>query len=128
MVCSNILTDLSDCLADVCPFTCSTQVEAEALRNREDFRSLDTSLQGFILAYSAGETKLENLISGLGQQLSTEISKIQVEANRARLLQSLKFSGMNERRNAITSHHEETYQWVFGAGTPPSPSAEIVER
>ena len=47
------------------------------------------------------------------QQVSTEFSRARDEAARARLLAGLKYAGLNERRNMISTHHEDTYKWAF---------------
>lgn len=42
------------------------------------------------------------------------------QARRERLLQSLKFPGLNERRNQVPDAHKSTFQWIFVGDDGPS--------
>lgn len=43
------------------------------------------------------------------------------EGQRTRLLRSLKFAGMNERRNQLDDAHDETFHWIFAEAQPSEP-------
>ena len=94
----------------------STLADANALRQRQDFHTLDSTFQGFVIAYSNGQTRVSDLVTGVKQQVSTEFTKFWDESIRTRLLRSLKYDGMNERRNTIAHCYSGTYQWVFQDG------------
>ncbi|KAK3317446.1 hypothetical protein B0T19DRAFT_292204 [Cercophora scortea] len=99
-----------------------TLADASAVRNRADFETLDSKLQQFIVAYSNGHIELSSLITTVKTQLSTEFARVHDQATRTRLLKSLKYEGMNERRNTVANNHEGTFQWIFAdPGTSPSP-------
>jgi len=61
------------------------------------------------------------LTNNLAQVTLDQISLTQ----RERLLGSLKFPTMNERRNQIKDSHERTFEWIFGVPEDVCPSSCI---
>ncbi|KAK3361874.1 hypothetical protein B0T24DRAFT_97015 [Lasiosphaeria ovina] len=90
-----------------------TVTEANALRARDEFHALDNSLKDFILRYSNGMTEISALLEGIGSQVKSEFSQVRIDQERKRLLGSIKYPGMNERRNSISQHHKDTFKWIF---------------
>ena len=98
--------------------------DANALRHRQDFHTLDDAFQGFVIAYSNGQTRISDLVTGVKQQVSTEFTKFWDESIHTRLLRSLKYDEMNARRSTITPCYSNTYEWVFQDGDS-TPALEV---
>ncbi|KAH8898808.1 hypothetical protein GQ53DRAFT_602847, partial [Thozetella sp. PMI_491] len=116
---------------------CST-TEAQALRNQGDFDKLDETLRRMIEEVARGHAKIVQAAAAesaaIQSHVTVEISKSQgllskelnglrldaaAEAQREKLLKSLKFDLMNERENLIADSHSETFKWIY---LPPSDS------
>ncbi|KAH6637172.1 hypothetical protein F5144DRAFT_647151 [Chaetomium tenue] len=81
-----------------------------------------TRVEGSLKRHITQETAQAQRL--LGKHISTAIRSrdareraIQLEARRERLLQSLKFDRMNERRSMVAKSHPETYEWVLRDGS-----------
>ncbi|KAE8444628.1 hypothetical protein EG329_014376 [Mollisiaceae sp. DMI_Dod_QoI] len=86
------------------------------LQSEQSFSKLDSSLQRFIEAYSQGETQISELIiqtKAIGTNIKSELAKALDASEHNHVLRSLKYEGMNERRNMITDHYYGTFQWIF---------------
>lgn len=101
--------------------------KTDAVRVRQDsrFDHLDSTLQKFIQAFADGETRMTQLLSrevvSIKEHVSKEATELKAalvnEATHKRLLQSLKYEAMNERRNQISAPSKRTFAWVFaGSG------------
>lgn len=120
-----------------------TKSDAVAMQQSESFQSLDQTIKLFVTQFAAQN---ENAVATLSQTIRTEHQASRRDANqqmraaeasikahidsgfddstqqvgtksqRERLLRSLKFTGMNERRNhgQITAH-QDTFHWVLDA-------------
>lgn len=66
----------------------------------------------------SADRRLETVLTSIKDQGD----KSQETAGGERLLKSLKFQGMNERRNHITHSHPKTFGWVVGEGFEESSS------
>lgn len=107
--------------------------------------NVEGNLRDFILEYRSGSRDIKTLISSESlktrQHISTSTKEtfqalggiqkslngltvgadVQVDhARRERLLQSLKFPGLNERRNQVLDAYEKTFQWIFTGDDGPS--------
>ncbi len=111
------------------PTSCSSRQDAARLASQESFATLNQDLQRFISAYAAGQSSLSDLVmtasstttnavtSHIDEALSNGLESLhlsaQREESRRRLLASLKFAGMNERRNHVSESYRDTFRWVF---------------
>jgi hypothetical protein len=67
-------------------------------------------------ATTQAETSLRDHISTTGKSADGR-EDARMEARRERLLRSLKFDRMNERRNMVAESHPKTFQWVLRDGS-----------
>ncbi|KAK0714053.1 hypothetical protein B0T26DRAFT_874029 [Lasiosphaeria miniovina] len=91
----------------------NTVTEANALRARDEFHVLNNSLKNFILRYSDGMTEISALLEAIRSQVKLEFFQVRIDQERRRLLGSIKYPGMKERRNSISQHHKDTFEWTF---------------
>ncbi|XXH00842.1 histone H4-like TAF Taf6, SAGA complex subunit [Hypoxylon texense] len=150
----------SHLLARVC-----TQSDAVEIQQREGFKKLGEDVQYFVSQYSAGHTKVADLVKMELISVKTQIAKeslrseasvkghisgevttaeraitahVTKETNeivervaqvatesdmqasakeqRDRLLQSLRYPAMNERKNDLANSYEGTFRWIFADG------------
>lgn len=110
-----------------------------------DISNVEDSLRTFILEYRSGNRDIRQLVSsesmraqenvsisseatiqaigGIQKRLNGLILEAEVQidqARRERLLHSLKFPGLNERRNQVSEAYENTFQWIFMGDAGPS--------
>ncbi|KAI1850463.1 hypothetical protein JX265_013425 [Neoarthrinium moseri] len=90
-----------------------TAREAADLQSREGFKQLNGALQHFIISISKQELQLSQLLQTVDQRIDKGFFAIQDEATRARILGSLKYEGMNRRKNDIKENHRKTFEWIF---------------
>ncbi|KAI1858064.1 uncharacterized protein JN550_012886 [Neoarthrinium moseri] len=90
-----------------------TAREAADLQSREGFKQLNGALQHFIISISKQELQLSQLLQAVDQRIEKGFFAIQDEATRARILGSLKYEGMNRRKNDIKENHRKTFEWIF---------------
>ncbi|KAK4162901.1 hypothetical protein QBC43DRAFT_71375 [Cladorrhinum sp. PSN259] len=107
-------------------FNMCSQTDAANIQQEKGFNDLDSTLQSFIQAYAKGETKLAQLLTqeaeSIKHHVTTEVGKLGATvidmATHTRLLQSLKYLTMNERRNQITSPYGNTFEWMVTGEDP----------
>jgi hypothetical protein len=58
------------------------------------------------------------LIQTIDKRIENGFLAIRDEATQKRVLRSLKYDGMNERRNTIKKHHRKTFEWIFRGQVP----------
>ncbi|KAL6854799.1 hypothetical protein ACO1O0_005926 [Amphichorda felina] len=110
--------------------------KASALKQDQGFHKIDQDLQSFIVQIAAGYTTMKDLLSIEARLTRAHITKeatqtsefIKVDlfntmqqhktnkatqSQRERLVQSLKFPEMNQRRNGITPPHDDTFNRIF---------------
>lgn len=63
------------------------------------------------------------LIQSIDKRIENGFLAIRDEATQKRVLGSLKYDGMNDRRNTIKKHHRKTFEWIF-RGQVPLPNSE----
>ncbi|RSL56714.1 hypothetical protein CEP53_006704 [Fusarium sp. AF-6] len=108
------------------------------LQQRQEFDKLDQKLQSFIANIAAGRTNMEDLLRTEGtitrEHITAEVTraaksmeahvsketqerelKAATENQRERLLRSLRFQEMNQRRNATTDPENATFERIFRA-------------
>ncbi|KAI8714865.1 NACHT domain-containing protein [Fusarium sp. LHS14.1] len=113
-----------------------SQSKALELRQRQDFVKLDQKLQSFIANIAAGRTNMEDLLQIEGNLTREHITveatravksveahvtketqerelKAATENQRERLLGSLRFQEMNQRRNETTDPENATFKRIF---------------
>ncbi|KAK4646987.1 uncharacterized protein QC761_0024640 [Podospora bellae-mahoneyi] len=112
-----------------------TQGKALEIQASRGFSGLESTLQHFINARSQGHTQLTELFNNEFGNLNTKIAsesthtrqhvsqlstRLQEESallakrdDLQRLLASLKYPSMNERRNNVTDSYITTFEWVF---------------
>ncbi|CAG7561891.1 unnamed protein product [Fusarium equiseti] len=105
----------------------TTQTQAVALTQRNEFQSLSDHVQHLIGQIAAGNTNLESRVKAehgetrailakkvkdIGGQVTSEIA---TASQRTRFLDSLKSYSMNQRYNDITDPEAATYQRIFAA-------------
>ncbi|KAH7129442.1 hypothetical protein B0J13DRAFT_482752, partial [Dactylonectria estremocensis] len=86
-----------------------TSNEAEQIKSlitNESQRSESAIREHLSAAFTTSATHLSTQLAGLA--LETDL-----QAKRERLLRSLKFPGMNQRRNDVKDAHPKTFQWLF---------------
>ncbi|ETS86535.1 hypothetical protein PFICI_00363 [Pestalotiopsis fici W106-1] len=91
---------------------CSTN-EAAVIQSREEFKSLNTTLQHFINALAKNHVHVSQLIQSVENRVENGFLAIRDEATQRRVLGSLKYDGMNDRRNTVKPHHRRTFEWIF---------------
>ncbi|KAF7507899.1 hypothetical protein GJ744_009933 [Endocarpon pusillum] len=119
--------------------------DATQAQHLAGFAALDNGLQDLIRQYSQGQIQIEDLVKGnaadMLRHLTSDLTKIEslvssehektrkcvsdfqnsleaVHTNknkRQRLLQSLQFDAMNNRRTQIDPPYSNTFEWVFKA-------------
>jgi hypothetical protein len=67
-----------------------------------------------IEAIITGEKRVAQVIERMNKDINERFSVIQDETTCMRLLGSLKYDGMNERRNMVKFSHTDTFRWIFG--------------
>jgi len=93
-----------------------------ALTRSEIADIADDALRRFVEALTQGQTQMEQLLS---KESASIIAVVSAEAAKTRevlgsttaherLLRSLKYETMNERRNQIADSHNRTCEWIFG--------------
>lgn len=132
------LSSFSPPYAEVCYLynESSDQNAANELKNQASFTQLDGKLQSFVLQISAGHTKMEDLLRHEAVVTREHVTREVQHANtsvkdhisgemldrkrldesrrqRERLLESLRFPEMNQRRNDITDPKDATFRRVF---------------
>jgi len=101
---------------------CSSTTQASDLQNRRDFGKLNNILQYFIETYSKGEIQVSELIKEtktIGEKVNSEFAKARPGSERDRVLRSLKYEIMNERRNMINWNYSDTFQCIFDSELKP---------
>ncbi|KAM7184894.1 hypothetical protein V8F20_012031 [Naviculisporaceae sp. PSN 640] len=115
-----------------------SQNDALAIKQRKDFSTLGQKLCTFISNYEQGKTDMETLLreqfASLETHITTEADQTRIGISEItskiedlqlvvkdednefcrRLLASLRYPSMNERRNQISKTHEGTFEWLFG--------------
>ncbi|KAK4161599.1 hypothetical protein QBC43DRAFT_302771 [Cladorrhinum sp. PSN259] len=108
------------------------RTDALALRQESGFDNLDTTLQYFITALSQGATQLDRLLDTsfksvknhvtaeqalTRRELSTCITDLSIAISSSnqhkKLLGSLRYPTMNERRNYVVDSYPDTFEWIF---------------
>lgn len=114
--------------------SCRTRTRAAEL----DLSNVKNDLRVFIQEYKDGSRDIKQLVSseglmtrehisasskhtleaidGIQKQIHTLTLEADVHINQAqreRLLRSLKFPGFNDRRNQVFGAHEKTFEWIF---------------
>ncbi|PKK54026.1 hypothetical protein CI102_1264 [Trichoderma harzianum] len=101
------------------------QGDAIQLQQSENFRNLSDSMKYFVSQLADGKTNMKNLIkfearqtrdfitSSLTNHMREAIFTLQTDNQRRIFLESLSFSGMNERRCDVKPVHEATYRQLF---------------
>ncbi|KAF3009082.1 hypothetical protein E8E14_008384 [Neopestalotiopsis sp. 37M] len=92
--------------------------EAAALHNREDFKNLNTNLQHFIGGLSKNQVYAFQLIQSVDTRVGNGFLAILDEGTKRRVLRSLKYEGINHRRNTIKKPHRKTFEWIFRGQIP----------
>jgi hypothetical protein len=88
----------------------------------------ETSLKTHIIQATAQvQMSLKTRISAVGRSADERAQDARLEARRERLLRSLKFDRMNERRNMVAESHPKTYQWVLSDGSDAAEPADVAE-
>ena len=96
------------------------------------WKDVDAKLKGFIDTLAEGHTQMSELLKGQHKEtrmiITTESQGIRTHIDRTfkgmqisdsnevqhqRLLASLKYPGMNERWNAVSETHHDTFEWIF---------------
>ena len=76
------------------------------------------------------QSHFKTTIDDSTQKISGTLNEMKLVAHsdqeRRRLLGSLKFSRMNDRRNQIVESHEKTYHWIFDSYHDPDPVSDQV--
>ncbi|EEU44552.1 uncharacterized protein NECHADRAFT_85212 [Fusarium vanettenii 77-13-4] len=126
------------------------QSKALELRQRQDFVKLDQKLQSFIANIAAGRTKMEDLLRTEGNLTREHVTaegtrvvksveahvtketqerelKAATENQRERLLGSLRFQEMNQRRNETTDPEKATFERIFRANESTTNVGETTE-
>ncbi|KAK3998139.1 hypothetical protein QBC44DRAFT_376015 [Cladorrhinum sp. PSN332] len=113
-----------------------SKTDAISLRQGADFATVDSTLQGFVQAYAEGERRMEQLltreVASVKQHVTDEAAKLKAtlidDAAHIRLLQSLKYNTMNERRNQISTPHATTFEWIWGGIDEDSESSNASDE
>ncbi|KAL6854791.1 hypothetical protein ACO1O0_005918 [Amphichorda felina] len=110
--------------------------KASGLKEKQGFRELDTDLQSFTWKLASGFTEMNDLLSHESQliqehttkearrieksmieyaefQEARQDTKQTTQKQRERILESLRFNDMNQRRNHITDPHDATFDRIF---------------
>ncbi|KAH7122986.1 hypothetical protein EDB81DRAFT_604831, partial [Dactylonectria macrodidyma] len=98
-----------------------TSNEAEKIKSlitNESERSDAAMREHLDAAFTTSATHLSTQLAGL------ELDKDQ-QAKRERLLRSLKFPGMNQRRNDVKDAHPTTFQWLFSEETDAETASDL---
>lgn len=101
-----------------------TQIEHLIREELRDNRAHAIQLHGQLTEHviSDGEATRDVLSHKMDQLKVDDGHRAQYE----KLLKSLKYETMNERRNQISDAHDSTFQWIFGAEVPAvSTSVEL---
>ncbi|KAK0754234.1 hypothetical protein B0T18DRAFT_338448 [Schizothecium vesticola] len=107
-------------------------VRAEAAQTR---KNVTIQIKGGIHAVkrhttqdtARAETSLKKHITEAARSADEREQDARLEARRERLLRSLKFDRMNERRNMVEKSHGKTYQWVLRDGSDAGELADVAE-
>ncbi|KAK7419624.1 hypothetical protein QQX98_003215 [Neonectria punicea] len=96
----------------------SDLVSAESFRTRNHVTAESERVRLELqLSVAQQSSRLEKTVRDSTQTISTTIATLSLdkdqEAKRDRFLRSLKFPGMNERRNQIKTSQAGTFQWIF---------------
>lgn len=106
------------------------------MKEKQGFRELDTDLQSFTWKLASGFTEMNDLLSHESQliqehttkearrieksmieyaefQEARQDTKQTTQKQRERILESLRFNDMNQRRNHITDPHDATFDRIF---------------
>lgn len=92
-----------------------THITSEIIKSEKSIKQLvshkitrrdDAMRKHFAAIAKISSTKLSN-------EMQDQKSEIKESAQKERLLNSLKFSGINERRNQIADAHGSTFHWIF---------------
>lgn len=102
--------------------TTSSHIDIASLKHSKALAALDLDLQSFIRQQIALQNDEHGLTRAAVSQQSDDISKklelikLSQAENAAyqQLLSSLRFPGMNGRRNQIAVAHLKTFRWIFG--------------
>ncbi|KAK3986065.1 hypothetical protein QBC44DRAFT_273784, partial [Cladorrhinum sp. PSN332] len=97
------------------------QVDAMAIRQTQEFSMLDAGFRRFIAAIADGEAHLAAVIAreaaSTKQHVTAEIHNLRTtifdEAKHEKLLRSIKYDSMNQRRNQIMDPAANTFKWIF---------------
>lgn len=132
----------------------SNESKANQLKNQDNFRQLDGTLQSFILQIGNGSTKMEDLLKTEAEATREHVTKevrhteqsvkehiagtvrsheevLIVQKQHERLLQSLKFPEMYSRQNNIMEPEDATFQrifWSFDRTTSSFPETSLQDE
>ncbi|KAK4113218.1 hypothetical protein N656DRAFT_768156 [Canariomyces notabilis] len=88
----------------------------------------ETSLKTHITQATAQvQMSLKTRISAVARSAEERAQDARLEARRERLLRSLKFDRMNERKNMVAESHPKTYQLVLTDGSDAGEPADVTE-
>ncbi|KAF3070671.1 hypothetical protein GL218_00238 [Daldinia childiae] len=108
-------------LARVC-----TQNDAIEIQQSQEFKELGKDIKFFTSQYAAGHTRIVDLIK---KELVLRMDQCTIESNiksstkeqKDQFLNSLRYEGMNQRKNDVTGSFKDTFQWIFDSECGKTP-------
>ncbi|KAM7193801.1 hypothetical protein V8F33_007590, partial [Rhypophila sp. PSN 637] len=103
-----------------------SKADAARLCQQDEFKKLDDTSRDFVKRFSDGETRVAALLVQHSESVKVHVTKEttavkdhdsslrqDMEKKRERLVKSLKYPTMNDRRNQIVDPHAKTFKWIF---------------
>ena len=99
-------------------------IRAVKRHTTQDTARAETSLKKHV---TEATVQAQRSLSAIARSADEREQDARLEARRERLLRSLKFKYMNERRNMVAKSHGKTYQWVLRDGSDAEEPADVAE-